>query len=161
EAPKSVRAGVQARMPSAAHAPRTLLSAVVVVHHVAGVGLAVVFQVGADGVGQRDALFVELGGQSAQVLRAESRGGWGALHAPASRPMRISSCTSSPTTAISEGDTPSTEPMTSSTTGEGLPTTIGVAPVACTMPAAIGPDVLGMRPPREANHGAIDVTSKL
>src|SRR5262249_50940819 len=38
-------------------------------------------------------------------------------------------------------------------------TTTGSAPVACMMPAAIAPEVLGIRPPREANHGAIEVTS--
>ena len=43
--------------------------------------------------------------------------------------------------------------------GDGLPITIGCTPVTWVMPAAMAPEVEGIRPRREAKYGAIEVTS--
>src|SRR2546430_12996046 len=75
--------------------------------------------------------------------------------------MRIPRWTTSATPARVDDGKSSTPAYNWSTTGDGFPTTTGDTPVACMIPAAIAPDVLGIRPPREANHGAIDVTSRL
>src|SRR5262249_56704841 len=66
--------------------PRHARLSVVIVEQVASVSLAVLLQIGADVVGQRDTLVVKRGGEGAEVGGADVRGGGGGRDAPPPTP---------------------------------------------------------------------------